>query len=199
MSYDYKENREWKLLGLADSSGLEPPRWGVSDVDIFNDTLLVAIYNYRKGGPLNERGVWRSVDNGVTWIPSDSGMRSPDWMRSSMWSIKRSPDKANILVTSYPLYKSEDGGKIWQLKFPDRTGSFPFVYRIKWNPYKPGEVWVFGSGGVFNPTLFKSKDYGETWEFIGLNLGGDTPIYDIEFDNVVNENVYLGSYFGLLV
>ena len=201
MSYNYKENMDWKLLGLADSSGLEPPRWGVADVDIFNDTLLVAVYNYRRGGPLNERGVWRSEDNGVTWIPSDSGMLSADWMRSSMWSIKRSPDKTNILVTSYPIYKSGDGGKIWQLKYPDRNriGSFPFVHKIKWNAYKPGEVWVFGSGGVFNPTLRKSEDYGETWEFISLNLGGDTPIYYIEFDNVANENVYLGSYFGLLV
>ncbi|MBC8402950.1 MAG: hypothetical protein H8E14_15800 [Candidatus Marinimicrobia bacterium] len=196
-------NPTWDYAGLADTSGVYPPLWTVTDIDIYEDTLLAACFYIRPEAVDTTIGVWRSNDYGESWMPSDYGIPQPDyefWKFSSTWGVKRSPHNPSEVVavglSQYPFI-SHDGGYTWHTESEWFNGNNSRMY-VSWHPRIAGEVWIHGQGAIFSPIVYKSTDYGIDWHGFHVELGGDTPIHSIQFDAKNNEMIYFSSEFGII-
>lgn len=78
---------------------------------------------------------------------------------------------------SMNVAKSTDGGTSWRSVYEnwDANGyQAPLIY---FHPADPARMWAGGENSIFQPYLLRSSDYGETWEFISIDAGGDNAVY----------------------
>ena len=194
------ENSQWEYLGLADTSIERTLESGVTDVLSVSGHLLVS---YVDGYQHSKQGVYRSTDNGLTWLPSDSGMiTTPEYpMPSQVLDLEVSPVDSRIILagTSVSLvYLSSNGGLLWQ-QITGTVGASAFNHIIRFNSSRANEVWVGGETGRFAPYLLHSMDLGLNWRNISFppNIGPytyDNAVYDIAIDPT-NDSIL---YFGML-
>ena len=114
-------------------------------------------------------GVFRSIDDGVTWTHADSGL--PD---DTVWSLSANSDYIVFAgTTSNGLFLSSDNGENWI-----RTNSSlaeETVHAIALNSLH--HVFVATPTGVY-----RSTDFGLTWEQINSGLT-DTSILSLTVDS----------------
>ncbi|MDI6804821.1 MAG: hypothetical protein QME58_13455 [Bacteroidota bacterium] len=191
-------NAHWEYIGLADTSIERSLESGVTDVVSMPGNLLasyVAGYQYKK------HGVYRTSDNGSSWLPSDSGMITtlgyPTASQVLRLEVSQTDPSIIIAGTSVSLvYKSSDGGVSWQ-KITGTIGASAFNYAIRLNPLKPYEIWIGGETGRFAPFLHHSTDIGATWNSLRFppNIGPytyDNAVYDIAVDQRNDSVLYFG-------
>lgn len=96
--------------------------------------------------------------------------------RDTIWTFCED-DKGNLYAGTYSLshenpsvYKSTDGGDTWKhiINFNDKghTSGGKHVHSIIFNKYNRSLYVIVGEIN----TIFKSKDYGETWENLNITL-----------------------------
>ena len=193
----------WEYLGFADTTLARDLLYGVTSVFIDSkETVFVGISTPETDGI----GLFRSIDYGLTWIPSDSGIRPPD--SSTVFPISTqvqaiegisSPQQVMMLGMEASIYKSTDGGLFWKIVNGRSDAGGLGIHTIEFNTAKPNEVWAGGESGRFAPLLFFSDDFGNNWNDINLfphiaahGFSSDNAVYDI-VSNPDNENiVYLG-------
>ena len=155
--------RAFEPLGLAND--VAEPSVGVEDVDVRGDVLLaVSTASLDLGeGPI-PAGVFRSEDRGRTWARSDAGMAGPAFPASPAFRVARSPADPDVVVTGHgPAFRSADGGRTWELAYPDQLGTTSLFFGVVWHPTRPDEVWAFGETNRFQPYLLRSTDGGREW------------------------------------
>ena len=120
-----------------------------------------------------------------------------------MPAISESPIKPSI------LYAGTDDGLVWISRDTAKTwinisGGLPKgfkVYSIDASAFKVGRAYVAMNGYYFDnfePLLYKTEDFGETWEKISGNL----PLEAINkiLEDPKNENIlYVGTDHGLYI
>jgi photosystem II stability/assembly factor-like uncharacterized protein len=136
-------------------------------------------------------GVFKSVNNGVTWRP----VFDRDGSALSIGDIAIAPSDPNIVWvgTGEPnnrqssswgdgVYQSLDGGETWThrgLKDSHHVG------RIAIHPRNPDVVFVAALGHLWGPNeqrgLYRTKDGGRTWEKV-LGVNADTGVCDVVVD-----------------
>ena len=192
-----QSNLDWTYLGLADTNVERTLESGVTDVISDGSNLLAS---YAASYALKYSGIYKSVDNGITWFPSDSGMIYN--YTSQIIRLKHDPLYLETIFATTEvnlLYKSIDGGNTWN-KVYGIEGAAGIHYAISCSRKAPQEVWAGGETGRFAPYLLHSTDEGETWgDYIWFpeNFGPytyDNAVYDIVIDPT-NENIL---YFGML-
>jgi hypothetical protein len=113
----------WAHLGLTD--GQQIPELAVDPRDA--NRLFAAVLGHPYGAN-SERGIYRSVDGGVTWQQvlhkdDDTGgsavaidPANPDIVYASLWNTRLGPweDKGEFHGTGGGLFKSSDGGTTWK-------------------------------------------------------------------------------------
>ena len=120
-------------------------------------------------------GIYRSIDNGNTWIQmsldGESHYASQGWYDMAI-AVK--PDDATIVYSSgLDLYRSWNSGMFWDQKTDwwQSYGHPRFVHAdhhdIIFHPDNPEELWAATDGGVF-----KSTDGGTNWT--EMNQGYNT-------------------------
>lgn len=142
----------------------------INDIKIDpKDSKIIYIGTTRKESTQGN-GIWKSVDAGQTWQRSDSGM--PD--STSVSTLIIHPQKTNELLaaTFEGLYRSENSGGTWQ---QIKQGQFKDIEYDLSNP----EIVYTGSGfegfqgsgpAKGQDGVFRSQDFGKTWENITNNL-----------------------------
>jgi photosystem II stability/assembly factor-like uncharacterized protein len=195
----FASNTNWEYIGLADTNIERTLESGVTDVVSVDGNLLVS---YVASERLQKHGIYRSMDNGLTWLPSDNGMSSiPEYSTTSqVINLEKHPYKEKVVfaVTSVNLiYMSEDGGNSWRRVYGFPASSLNYVLKV--NENFPNEIWVGGETGRFAPYLLHSMDSGLNWRYITFppNFGPytyDNAVYDIAIDPK-NDSVL---YFGML-
>ncbi|MDZ7796537.1 MAG: hypothetical protein U5N56_05625 [Candidatus Marinimicrobia bacterium] len=202
-----KYNSEWKYLGMEgiDTSIIDKVlNHGVTDVvKVGNDLIVSCQYNYW----MKKKGIYRSSDEGKTWIPSDSGMIICETFPTTsqvfrLFQFSNNPSTIIAGATSSLLYKSIDCGKTWRIIHGSSGGSLIYHSMI-FNPNNLNEIWMGIETGRFLPYIMQSKDSGENWEeMIGIPLSICPPtmmnsIYDIAIDSENDSTMYLGMW-GLI-
>ncbi len=194
-----QSNSQWEFLGLADTGVERSIEGGVTDVISVNGSLLVS---YTAGYKHQHSGIYKSINKGITWFPSDSGMitNSEYPTTSQVMRLQQHPSNHNTVfagTTVSLVYKSYDAGKSWK-KVAGTINASALNFTIRFNPDFITEVWIGGESGRFAPYLLHSTDEGESWsDYIKFpeNFGPytyDNAVYDIAIDPT-NENViYLG-------
>lgn len=187
----------WEYLGFADTTSGDDYDVGVTEVDVKGNDILVL---FSPGEELEYFdtalvGIWRSNDNGKTFIRSDSGIVD-DYDNPSHFvlSIGRSYIDPMIgLATRGTHFVTSDGGDTW---YPvDDIGYLgPGPEEQKWHPRKLKEVWVYGSGTNMWDFIERSKDGGITNVSLGKwpdEVGGG--FSDIGFDAVDTNVAYIAT------
>lgn len=116
---------------------------------------------------------YRSDNGGGQWELINRGLE-----RRYTLHIAAAPDNGDVvLVTvsenagrkSPQFYRSTDGGDSWQLVAALGCGdaAADMVVAFEWRPGNPGEVYAGIDGG----RLYRSLDWGETWERLPVDLG----------------------------
>jgi photosystem II stability/assembly factor-like uncharacterized protein len=160
------EGDQWQFLGLADAR-IEIGDFGVTDVIILNDTIVVG--NSGNFAP-DIAGIYRSINDGMSWVVSDSGFIKNQIYTSSAFvrRLAQSPFEPQMILAgcrgAFLLYLSYDFGRSWNMIFDLFDGAISF-HAVGFHPSRQNEIWV--GGRVPNsgrPLLYRSTDLGATWE-----------------------------------
>ncbi len=110
-----------------------------------------------------------------------------------------STDDGQVQVT-------RDGGKTWTNVTPKITGmpKGAWVPQINASAYNAGEVFAVVNNYRqfdFKPYLFRSKDYGQTWESLvnGAQVGDNNYILAVAQDMIEPKLIFVGTENGLFV
>jgi len=147
--------------------------------------------------------LFRSLDRGDTWekispdLTYNSKSAMGDIPYQTLFSISESPLKYGLIYAGTDdgrVHVSRDGGKTWR----DISAGLParkWISRLVASRYKLGTVYMTQNGkrdDDFTPYLWRSDDYGKTWQNIagGIALG---PVNVIREDVRDLDTLYLGT------
>jgi uncharacterized protein (TIGR03437 family) len=127
-----------------------------------------------KGTPAGgECGLYKSVDNGVTWTPL--GLQSPSADSLSIDPVSGAIYAGGVLTgSSGAIFKSTDGGTTFT---PLKNGFPLFGPEVRVDPSNPSTVYAFGhlgTSGNFSSVNYRSTDAGATWTT--LTITGLCPV-----------------------
>ena len=129
----------------------------------------------------------RTTDEGVTWetISPDLTANTPETQVASGWPITRditgeehfstlysaqeSPITPGLIWTGAndgPVYVTRDGGRSWANVTPPELGPYGRVQTVEPSPHRPEKAYVAVLRyqlGDFEPHIYKTEDYGESW------------------------------------
>jgi photosystem II stability/assembly factor-like uncharacterized protein len=155
--------------------------------------------------------VFRSTDRGNTWerISDDLSYNDPEKQGklpyaipyATLTALSESPLEAGI------LYAGTDDGRVWVTRndganWTEITAGLPYnkhVWSMSASKYEVGTVYVTLVGrhdDDFNPYMFKSTDFGETWTSIAGNIPGG-PVNVVREDPRTADVLYAGSDLGV--
>jgi photosystem II stability/assembly factor-like uncharacterized protein len=145
-------------------------------------------------------GMFKSQDNGQTWIPANQGLGN-----FYINSLAIDPTKPTTLYAGTyknQLYKSVDGGNTWTWSGAGMQDQ-AIVYAIAIDPTLPARLYAAtrGISNNGNPpwkgVVYKSVDAGQTWTPSLTNVGGVDAqdwIYSLAVDPNYHNNIYAASH-----
>ena len=131
-----------------------PSRGTIHGIEIDpNNPLVMYATNYG-------RGVYRSTDGGLTWLPGTSGLTN-----LQLWDLEMHPDNASVLFagTTGGVFQSVDAGASWVQLTP-----IQYARDIVIDPMNSDHLIVASDGSG----LVESFDGGQTWGQIEAGLDG---------------------------
>jgi photosystem II stability/assembly factor-like uncharacterized protein len=193
-------------MGLRDSLLGRYANVGTLDIDVLDEDVLAA-YNGSAPHvpPESTVSIWRSTNGGGSWFRSDSGI--PESITdpneyNAMNSVQRSPHRSDTVLAVYgpARYRSVNNGSTWS--FVGTRGVTVNQDKVRWNPYRLGEAWLYGVTSVFAPYLHCTRDFGETIQcvvsFVGLGFLPDGAVHDVAFDPGDPGTVYAATSYGVI-
>ena len=149
----------------------------------------------------------KSTDQGNNWenISEDltKGGKKGNVPYGTITTISESPIKEGIIYVGSDdglIHVTKNGGKTWK----NISGNLPkelWVSNVFASNHDEKIVYLSLDGyrwDNFSPYLFKSKNYGKTWESISSNLP-DSPINVVIEDNVNEDILYIGNDHGVYI
>ena len=149
----------------------------------------------------------KSTDQGDNWenISEDltNGGKKGNVPYGTITTISESPIKEGVIYVGSDdglIHVTKNGGKTWR----NISGNLPkelWVSNVFASNHDEKIVYLSLDGyrwDNFSPYLFKSKNYGKTWESISSNLP-DSPINVVIEDNVNEDILYIGNDLGVYI
>ena len=167
--------------------------------------------------------VFRSTDQGESWAPisPDLTRNDPDKLQPSggeitgdasgaetyctVFSFLESPHEKGVFWAGSDdglVHISRDGGTNWQNVTPSDLEEWTRVDMIEVSPHDPATAYLSGTRYKFDdnrPFLFKTTDYGATWQSITGNLPQDDFTRCIREDTERRGLLYVGTETGIYV
>ena len=115
-----------------------------------------------------------NIKNGLIWVGSDDGL----------------------------IHLTKDGGKTWTNVTPKNMPEWMMINSIDPSPFDPGTCYVAGTKyktGDFKPYLYRTEDYGETWELITNNIKNENFTRVLRADPARKGLLYAGTESGLYI
>ena len=149
----------------------------------------------------------KSTDQGDNWenISEDltNGGKKGNVPYGTITTISESPIKEGVIYVGSDdglIHVTKNGGKTWR----NISGNLPkelWVSNVFASNHDEKIVYLSLDGyrwDNFSPYLFKSKNYGKTWESISSNLP-DSPINVVIEDNINEDILYIGNDHGVYI
>jgi len=172
--------------------------------------------------------VHKSTDKGTTWeiISPDLTTNDPEKQKQhesggltmdatgaenhcTILAIAPSPLEKGLIwagTDDGQLQLTRDGGKTWA-NVTAKIANMPkgaWIAQVRASTFNAGEVWVVVNNYRqfdYKPYLFRSKDYGQTWESLvdGTQVGDNNYTLCVQQDVVERRLLFLGTENGLFV
>ena len=166
----------WRQIGPASFGGR------VDDIEAVADNPRIIFVGAASGG------VFRSLNNGVTWEPVLDAYGSA----LSVGDLAIAPSDSRVVWVGTGeatnrqtstwgdgVYRSLDGGTTWQHMGLRETQS---IGRVVIDPHDPRTVFVAAVGHLWGPNeqrgLYRTKDGGATWQRV-LGVDANTGVIDV--------------------
>ena len=167
--------------------------------------------------------VFKSIDQGESWGPisPDLTRNDPDKLQPSggditgdasgaetyctVFSFLESPHEKGVFWAGSDdglVHISRDGGANWANITPPDLEEWTRVDMIEVSPHDPATAYLSGTRYKFDdnrPFLFKTSDYGATWQSITGNLPADDFTRCIREDTERQGLLYVGAETGIYV
>jgi len=141
LTHGYSQNF-WELINN--------PGYHIYDMTVDTEgRIYLATSNIPNGG------IYRSDDNGETWIKKNNGIVYP-----LTRAITNDPNNTLFASLSAKVYKSTDLGESWQLVYEHTTVSTSF------DVIKCGYDSIILVGGEKSYGMLRSVDNGDSWEIV---------------------------------
>ncbi len=127
---------------------------------------------------------------------------------NSITSLSQSPLDANVIYAGTDdgiIQVTQDGGKTWNKIMTSSLSGVSdraFVNDIKADLHDKGTVYVVLDNhkeGDFEPYVFKSTNFGQTWTSIVNNIPERTLTWRIVQDHIKSDLLFLATEFGVYV
>ena len=175
----WPDSTSWRHLGPAAFGGR------IDDIEAVADDPRIIFVGAASGG------VFRSVNNGVTWEPvldryantlsvGDIAIAPSD--RNIVWVGMGEPNSRQSSTWGDGVYRSLDGGTTWQHMGLRETQT---IGRIVIDPRNANTVFVAALGHLWGPNeqrgLYRTKDGGKSWQKV-LGVDEHTGAVDVAID-----------------
>jgi photosystem II stability/assembly factor-like uncharacterized protein len=148
--------------------------------------------------------LFRSLDRGDNWQ-----VISPDLTRGAPGTIStvaESPRVPGVIWVGSDdgkLYLTREGGVSW-LDLSDRLPgpSQRHISRVEPSAFDAGTCYVAVDrhrNDDYRPYLYKTTDYGQTWQALHETLPANGSVHVVREDRVNRQLLYCGTEFGLLI
>ena len=180
--------------------GERPLRWNwEAPIHISNHNMDVIYFGANK--------LFRSLNKATDFVAISpdltKGGKKGDVTFGTLSTVEESPMKFGLIYTGSDdglVYVTKDGGVNWEnisKGLPDDL----WISQVYPSKFEEGTVYVSLNGyrwDNFNSYVYQSKDYGKTWEKIGLNLPSES--VNVIKEDPENKNIiYVGTDHGLYV
>lgn len=164
--------KSWKNMGLKETVRIS--RVIVHPKD--SNTVYVAALGHT-GGPQQERGVYKTIDGGLTWqrilfVDENTGCsdltinpKDPDNLYAAMWQVEMKTWNLKSGGSGSGFYKTTDGGKTWKKMtngLPNDPQNPIGKTSIDLAASNPSTIYALTEEK--SPSLYKSVDGGESWQ-----------------------------------
>ena len=115
-----------------------------------------------------------NLKSGLIWVGSDDGL----------------------------IHLTKDGGKTWTNVTPKNMPEWMMINSIDPSPFDPGTCYVAGTKyktGDFKPYLYRTENYGMTWELITNNIKNENFTRVLRADPARKGLLYAGTESGLYI
>jgi len=168
----------------------------------------------------------RTRDGGITWetISPDLTAHEPDKQvisgtpitrdvtgeeyYSTIYSVRESPLRKGVIwvgANDGPVHVTRDGGKTWKRVTPPDLPAGGRVQNIEASTHQPGKAYIAVYRYLLDdwqPYLYRTTDYGETWTRLTTGTNGipaDYPTRVVREDPDREGLLYAGTEFGIFV
>ena len=197
--------KTWKKMGLEKTG-----RIGRIVVHPTNPNIVYAAALGHTYGPQQDRGVYKTVDGGLTWeriffVDENTGAadialnpKDPDQLLVGMWSIHINTWGLRSGGPGGGIYRSLNGGKSWEALsakgLPGGADNPVGKTGVGISHSNPNVVYALFE--IDSPALYRSEDFGESWTLQTRNhdINERAPYYTrmaISTDNP--DEIYIAS------
>tara|TARA_R110002126_G_scaffold203717_1_gene351217 strand:- start:322 stop:1335 length:1014 start_codon:yes stop_codon:yes gene_type:complete len=156
-----KEASEFNSIGLT--------QFDVGDIVKLEEGAFISVIPSvsPEGTRDGDTTIYKTEDNGETWFPFMNNFGGEgEYSFVEKISVDRTNRNNLFARKSTAVIISRDQGVIWEPRNGpwDAIGGLAGFMYI--DPFHENMLWAGGASGLSGPYIFKSEDYGETWDFI---------------------------------
>ncbi len=169
--------------------------------------------------------VFKSTDGGANWQPISGDLTRNDKAHQpvaggpvnhdisgaenfdTILSISIAPTDPNVMWVGTDdglVWVTRDGGGHWSQVTPNfpKTARLGRIYQIGISPFDAGTAYLGVDAhmlGDAQPYVFKTSNYGKSWQSISRGLSGDHPVFVVREDPNHKGLLALGTDIGLYI
>ena len=127
---------------------------------------------------------------------------------SAIYDVQESPHQPGVIwvgANDGPIHVTRDGGDSWRDVTPREPGPYGRVQNIEVSPHEPARAYAAVLRyqlGDFEPHVYRTSDYGESWTRITTGDNGiprDHPVRVVREDPDREGLLYAGTEFGMFL
>ena len=153
------------------------------------------------GGDLTTNDKSRQASSGGPITKDNTGVE----VYCTIFTAAESALEENLLWTGSDdglVHVSKDGGKNWENVTPPAAGKWMMWNSVETDPFKKGKAYFVGTkykSDDFAPYIFKTEDYGKTWQKITNGIGGMHFTRSLRADRKRPGLLYAGTEYGMYI
>ncbi len=160
---------------------------------------------------------WQTISHDLTAFTAETQVVSGDPITidvtgeehfAVIYEIQESPHERGVIWVGSndgPIHVTRDNGKSWKNVTPKGLGPYGRVQNIEVSPHHPGKAYAAilrYQLGDFEPHVYQTENYGDTWTRLTTGDNGipnDYPVRVVREDPHREGLLYAGTEFGMFV